>query len=46
MSGEDENGRIKGRHMGTGIVRPTFWERARYFNLERELAEALDALQQ
>jgi len=46
MSGEDENGRIKGRHVGTGIVRPTFWERARYFNLERELSEALDALQQ
>ncbi len=46
MVGEDDNGRIKGRHIGTGIVRPTFWERARYFNLERELAEALDALQQ
>jgi pilus assembly protein CpaF len=46
IAGEDENGRIKGRHAGTGIVRPTFWERARYFNLERELAESLDALQQ
>lgn len=44
--GEDETGRIKGRHAGTGIVRPSFWERARYFGLERELAEALDALQQ
>ena len=30
---------------GTGIVRPAFWERARYYNLERELAEALDVLQ-
>ncbi|MGY9105427.1 MAG: hypothetical protein ACKVG0_02605, partial [Alphaproteobacteria bacterium] len=30
---------------GTGIVRPAFWERARYFNLESELAEALDAAQ-
>src|ERR1700688_4812174 len=46
VSGEDETGRLKGKHVGTGIVRPTFWERARYFNLERELAEALDALQQ
>ena len=31
--------------MGTGIVWPSFWERARYYNLERELAEALDQLQ-
>jgi pilus assembly protein CpaF len=46
IAGEDENGRINGRHHGTGIVRPTFWERARYFGLERELAESLDALQQ
>ena len=45
MDGEDESGRIKGRHVGTGIVRPKFWERARYFGLERELSEALDALQ-
>src|SRR6202166_393558 len=46
ISGEDETGRLKGKHVGTGIVRPNFWERARYYNLERELAEALDALQQ
>jgi pilus assembly protein CpaF len=46
MTGEDETGRIKGKHIGTGIVRPNFWERARYFGLERELAEALDALQE
>ncbi|MBV9540041.1 MAG: CpaF family protein [Alphaproteobacteria bacterium] len=44
ISGEDETGRLKGKHVGTGIVRPNFWERARYYNLERELAEALDAL--
>jgi pilus assembly protein CpaF len=46
IDGEDETGRIKGKHMGTGIVRPAFWERARYFGMERELSEALDALQQ
>src|SRR5271155_5095149 len=46
MNGEDETGRIRGKHVGTGIVRPAFWERARYFGCDRELAEALDALQQ
>jgi pilus assembly protein CpaF len=46
VTGEDETGRLKGKHIGTGIVRPTFWERARYYGLERELAEALDALQE
>ncbi len=38
--GEDSVGRIVGRHRATGI-RPSFWDRARYFGLERELAEAL-----
>jgi pilus assembly protein CpaF len=46
IDGEDETGRIKGRHIGTGIVRPAFWERARYFGMDRELAEALDAMQE
>jgi pilus assembly protein CpaF len=46
MSGEDESGRIKGRHIGTGIVRPAFFERVRYYGLERELADALDKLQE
>jgi len=45
IDGEDEHGRIRGRHAGTGIARPAFWDRARYFGLERELAEALDAAQ-
>jgi pilus assembly protein CpaF len=45
IDGEDESGRIRGKHVGTGIARPAFWERARYFNLERDLAEALDAAQ-
>ena len=43
ITGEDENGKIIGRHRSTGIARPRFWDRARYYGLERELAEALDA---
>ncbi|NNE58004.1 MAG: CpaF family protein [Hellea sp.] len=43
MDGEDAQGNIIGEHKSTGIARPAFWDRARYFNLEKELAEALDA---
>ena len=42
MDGEDAKGNIIGTHKSTGIARPAFWDRARYFNLEKELAEALD----
>ena len=45
MLGEDDSGRLKGRHIGTGIVRPTFWERAHYYGMDRDLADALDKLQ-
>ncbi len=41
--GEDANGSIIGRHRSTGIGRPRFWERARYFGEEQRLAAALDA---
>ena len=43
MDGEDADGKIIGEHKSTGIARPAFWDRARYFNLEKDLAEALDA---
>ncbi len=43
ITGEDKDGRVIGRHRSTGIARPRFWDRARYYGLERELAEALDA---
>src|SRR5580658_955109 len=43
ITGEDEHGHVLGRHRSTGIARPRFWDRARYYGLERELAEALDA---
>ena len=37
---EDSRGRVIGRHHFTGL-RPTFWDKARYFGLERDLADAL-----
>jgi pilus assembly protein CpaF len=43
MVGEDANGKIIGRHRSTGIGRPRFWDRARYYGEEKRLAEALDA---
>jgi pilus assembly protein CpaF len=41
--GEDANGKIIGRHRSTGIGRPAFWDRARYYGEEKRLAAALDA---
>ena len=41
--GEDAQGKIKGRHKSTGIGRPRFWDRARYYGEEQRLAAALDA---
>jgi pilus assembly protein CpaF len=43
MVGEDANGKIIGRHRSTGIGRPRFWERARYYGEEKRLAAAIDA---
>ena len=43
LLGEDANGNITGRHRTTGIARPKFWERARYFKEESRLAEALSS---
>ena len=33
--GEDANGNLIGRHRSTGIGRPRFWERARYYGEEQ-----------
>jgi pilus assembly protein CpaF len=41
--GEDANGKLIGRHRSTGVGRPKFWERARYYGEEQALATALDA---
>ncbi|MBP2236078.1 pilus assembly protein CpaF [Sinorhizobium kostiense] len=45
IDGEDANGRIIGRHVSTGIGRPHFWDRARYFNEDKRLAATLDAME-
>ncbi|WP_029350523.1 CpaF family protein [Bosea sp. 117] len=41
--GEDANGRVVGRHKSTGIGRPRFWDRAKYYGEDARLARALDA---
>jgi pilus assembly protein CpaF len=41
--GEDDNGKLIGKHRSTGIARPAFWDRAKYYGKDQELAEALDA---
>ena len=42
IMGEDSNGMLMGRHRSTGITKPQFAERARYFNEEANLVEALE----
>ncbi|MDN2567342.1 CpaF family protein [Aquibium sp. A9E412] len=44
MKGEDAQGRILGDHVSTGIGRPHFWERARYYGEEQRLAAALEQM--
>jgi pilus assembly protein CpaF len=41
--GEDEKGNLIGQHRSTGIGRPKFWDRARYYGEDTRLAAALDA---
>ncbi|MFQ5785513.1 MAG: CpaF family protein, partial [Alphaproteobacteria bacterium] len=40
FDGEQKDSRVRGEHRVTGL-RPSFWERAKYFGHELELAEAL-----
>jgi pilus assembly protein CpaF len=42
IMGEDSSGNLIGRHRSTGITKPQFTERARYFNEEANLVEALE----
>jgi pilus assembly protein CpaF len=41
--GEDAKGNLIGKHRSTGVGRPRFWDRARYYGEEKRLAAALDA---
>ncbi len=42
ITGEDAQGKLRGRHKSTGIGQPRFAERARYFGEEARLAAAID----
>jgi len=43
IAGEDANGRLIGRHRSTGVGKPRFWDRAKYYGEEERLGAALDA---
>ena len=45
IKGEDQNGRLVGQHVSTGVGRPGFWDRARYYGEEARLAAALEAME-
>ena len=45
IKGEDQGGRLLGQHVSTGIGRPHFWDRARYYGEESRLATALEAME-
>ncbi|TPL05187.1 MULTISPECIES: CpaF family protein [unclassified Mesorhizobium] len=45
IKGEDSSGRLVGEHVSTGIGRPHFWDRARYYGEEQRLATALEAME-
>ena len=45
IKGEDTGGKILGQHVSTGVGRPGFWDRARYFGEEQRLAGALEAME-
>jgi pilus assembly protein CpaF len=42
IMGEDASGNLLGRHRSTGITKPQFNERAKYFNEEANLVDALE----
>ncbi|QPC86554.1 CpaF family protein [Mesorhizobium sp. NBSH29] len=45
IKGEDAGGKLIGEHVSTGIARPKFWDRARYYGEEQRLAAALEAME-
>jgi pilus assembly protein CpaF len=45
IKGEDANGKLLGEHVSTGVGRPHFWDRARYYGEEQRLAAALESME-
>jgi pilus assembly protein CpaF len=45
IMGEDAQGKLIGKHVSTGVGRPRFWDRARYYNEESRLANALESME-
>ena len=45
IKGEDADGKLIGEHVSTGVGRPRFWDRARYYGEEQRLAAALEAME-
>ncbi|MFN3545967.1 MAG: CpaF family protein [Mesorhizobium sp.] len=45
IMGEDAHGKLIGKHVSTGVGRPRFWDRARYYNEEARLAAALESME-
>jgi pilus assembly protein CpaF len=45
IKGEDASGKLLGEHYSTGVGRPNFWDRARYFGEEQRLATALESME-
>ncbi len=45
IKGEDSGGKLIGEHVSTGIGRPHFWDRARYYGEDQRLAIALEAME-
>ncbi len=45
IMGEDAQGKLIGKHVSTGVGRPRFWDRARYYNEETRLAAALESME-
>lgn len=45
IKGEDAHGKLIGEHVSTGIGRPHFWDRARYYGEEARLAAAIEKME-
>ncbi len=46
ITGEDKNGKLIGKHVSTGIGQPAFYDRARGYNMDVELQDALASMEE